>query len=124
MDCPKCGHLMEQVVYGDIEVDRCTLCKGLWFDLLEHEQLKAIPGAESIDTGDPSVGAIFNRDDRIDCPRCTGPMIRMVDPQQPHIWYESCGVCHGIFFDAGEFTDYKQHTFGDFFRRLRSAERR
>ena len=124
MDCPKCGHLMEQVVYSDIEVDRCTLCKGLWFDLLEHEQLKAIPGAESIDTGDPSVGAIFNRDDRIDCPRCTGPMIRMVDPQQPHIWYESCGVCHGVFFDAGEFTDYKQHTFGDFFRRLRAAERR
>jgi uncharacterized protein len=124
MDCPKCGHPMEQVEHGSVEVDRCTLCKGLWFDLLEHEQLKEMRGAEAIDVGDPDVGAIFNRDDRISCPRCRGPMIRMVDPDQSHIWYESCGVCHGVFFDAGEFRDFKQHTLGDFFRRLRARERR
>ena len=124
MDCPKCSHAMEQVVFGDIEVDRCTLCKGLWFDLLEHEQLKSMHGAEAIDIGDREVGAIFNRDDRITCPRCGGPMIRMVDAAQPHIWYESCGVCHGVFFDAGEFRDYKQYSPADFFRRLRARERR
>jgi uncharacterized protein len=124
MDCPKCGHAMEAVVFGDVEVDRCTLCKGLWFDPLEHEELKAMPGSESIDCGDPEVGAVFNRDDRIRCPRCGGPMIRMVDPTQPHIWYESCGVCFGVFFDAGEFTDYKRHTLADVFRRLRARERR
>ena len=124
MDCPKCGHLMEPVVFADIEVDRCTLCKGLWFDLLEHERLKDLAGSESIDTGDPAVGAIFNRDDRIQCPRCHGAMIRMVDPSQPHIWYESCSVCHGVFFDAGEFSDYKHHTPADFIRRLRARERR
>lgn len=124
MQCPKCGHPMEQVSFSAIEVDRCTLCKGLWFDLLEHERLKAMPGAEAIDAGDAGVGALFNRDDRIHCPRCGGGMIRMVDPEQPHIWYESCGACHGVFFDAGEFTDYKQRTAGDFFRRLRATERR
>lgn len=124
MECPKCGHPMEPVAFGDVEVDRCTLCKGLWFDLLEHEQLKEMPGSEVIDCGDPEVGAVFNRDDRIRCPRCAGPMIRMVDPQQPHIWYESCGVCFGVYFDAGEFTDYKRHTLADFFRRLRARERR
>ena len=124
MDCPKCSHPMEQVVYADIEVDRCTLCKGLWFDVLEHEQLKRIGGAEAIDIGDREVGAVFNRDDRIKCPRCRGPMIRMVDAEQPHIWYESCGVCHGVFFDAGEFTDYKQFTAADLFRRLWARERR
>ena len=124
MDCPKCGHLMEQVVFEGIEVDRCTLCKGLWFDLLEHERLKAVRGSEAIDGGDPDVGALFNRDDRISCPRCTGPMIRMVDPQQPHIWLESCGVCHGVFFDAGEFRDYKRHTPADLLRALRARERR
>lgn len=124
MDCPKCGHVMEQVVYADIEVDRCTLCKGLWFDMLEHVQLKAIHGAEAIDTGDRQVGAVFNRDDRIHCPRCHGPMIRMVDREQPHIWYESCGACHGVFFDAGEFTDFKRFTPADLLRRLRIRERR
>ena len=124
MQCPKCGHPMEPVSFSDIEVDRCTLCKGLWFDLLEHQRLKAMPGAEAIDVGDAGVGAVFNRDDRIHCPRCGGGMIRMVDAEQPHIWYESCGSCQGVFFDAGEFTDYKQHTAGDFFRRLRATERR
>jgi uncharacterized protein len=124
MQCPKCGHPMETVSFKGIEVDRCTLCKGLWFDLLEHERLKAMPGSEAIDAGDPGVGTVFNRDDRIHCPRCSGAMIRMVDAEQPHIWYESCGSCHGVFFDAGEFTDYKQHTAGDLFRRLRATERR
>jgi uncharacterized protein len=124
MECPKCSHPMEQVVYGDIEVDRCTLCKGLWFDAREHEELKKIPGSEAIDIGDADVGAIFNHDDRIRCPRCAGRMLRMVDPDQPHIWYESCSSCHGVYFDAGEFTDFKQHTIGDFFRRLRAKGRR
>lgn len=124
MDCPKCGHQMEPVVYEEIEVDRCTLCKGLWFDLMEHQRLKAVRGAESIDVGDPDVGALFNRDDRISCPRCAGPMIRMVDAEQPHIWYESCGACHGVFFDAGEFRDFKHHGPRDFFRRLVARERR
>lgn len=124
MDCPKCGHEMEQVIYGEVEVDRCTLCKGLWFDMLEHEQLKGVPGAEAIDVGDPDIGALYNRDDRISCPRCGGRMIKMVDPEQPHIWYESCGVCHGVFFDAGEFADYRRLSLADFFRGLRARERR
>jgi Zn-finger nucleic acid-binding protein len=115
---------MEPVEFEGIEVDRCTLCKGLWFDLLEHERLRELPGSEVIDCGDPDVGALFNRDDRISCPRCSGSMIRMVDSLQPHIWYESCGVCHGVFLDAGEFTDYKHHTPADLLRALRSGERR
>jgi len=123
MDCPKCGHAMEQVSFQGIEVDRCTTCKGLWFDLLEHERLSHIPGAEALDVGDPETGALFNETDRIRCPRCGAGMIRMVDVHQPHIWYESCSGCFGVFFDAGEFKDFKQHSLGDLVRRLRARER-
>jgi Zn-finger nucleic acid-binding protein len=35
-------------------------------------------------------------------------MIRMVDRHQPHIWYESCPVCFGVYMDAGEFRDQKR----------------
>ncbi|MAV27160.1 MAG: hypothetical protein CMQ05_13770 [Gammaproteobacteria bacterium] len=35
MHCPICDSEMERVVVEDIEVDRCKLCKGLWFDMLE-----------------------------------------------------------------------------------------
>lgn len=124
MECPKCGHEMEPVVHDNIEVDRCTLCRGLWFDLLEHEQLKVLRKSEAIDSGDPDVGRLFNEDDRIHCPRCRTAMLRMVDACQPHIWYEACATCHGVYFDAGEFTDYKRETIGDFFRALRARERR
>lgn len=123
MDCPKCGHAMESVVHQGVEVDRCTLCQGLWFDLLEHVRLKALSGSEVIDSGDPQVGSLFNRDDRIHCPRCGAGMVRMVDAGQPHIWYESCASCHGVFLDAGEFRDFKRESVGDFFRALRAKER-
>ena len=123
MDCPKCGNMMEKVSHESIEIDRCVLCKGIWFDMLEHEQLKAIKGSESIDIGDPEVGELFNRESDVDCPVCHTKMIPMVDRDQPHIWYEACTVCYGVFFDAGEFKDYKEQSILDFFRGLRAGER-
>jgi len=123
MQCPKCAHAMEKMIYKDIEVDRCTLCKGLWFDAMEHEALKDVPGSEAIDSGDPEVGKLFNDEKRAVCPVCEVSMLRMVDADQPHIWYESCPVCYGAFFDAGEFTDFKHHSFMDFIRSLRTRER-
>ena len=51
-------------------------------------------------------------------------MIKMVDQRQPHIWYKSCSLCYGVFFDAGEFRDYKEETVLDFFKDLLAGERR
>ena len=123
MQCPKCAHEMEKVDFEDLAVDRCTLCKGIWFDSLEQDTLKEAEGSEEIDSGDPEVGKLFDKEDKIDCPICNVQMIRMVDPAQTHIHYESCSVCYGAFFDAGEFTDLKFHTIKDFFRDLGARER-
>ena len=124
MKCPKCDAEMPVVEYAGIAVNRCSGCNGLWFDLLEHEHLKAIQGSESIDVGSRQLGEKYNRIERIDCPVCNGQMIRMVDRSQPHIWYESCPTCYGVFFDAGEFRDYKESSVLDFFRDLFAKERR
>ena len=115
---------MEPVIFGGIEVDRCTSCQGLWFDLMEKEELKAMKGSEVIDSGDPEVGKRFNTVDRIACPVDHVQLIRMVDPKQSHIWFESCPVCYGSFFDAGEFTDWKEKTLVDSVRALFSRERK
>lgn len=32
MHCPKCGCDLKEEKYGNIAVDRCTSCKGIWFD--------------------------------------------------------------------------------------------
>lgn len=45
-------------------------------------------------------------------------MLKMVDAQQPHIWYETCAVCGGSFLDAGEFKDMKHFNFFDLIRDL------
>lgn len=123
MECPKCQSPMETVVFEGVEVDRCTGCKGLWFDMLEHEKLKDIEGSEAVDSGDVAKGADMDAVDVIQCPKCRTQMIRMVDKDQPHIRYESCGVCYGVFFDAGEFTDFKDRSIRDFFRSLTARAR-
>lgn len=123
MKCPKCAEALEVVEYASIQVDRCTGCKGIWFDMLEHEHLKTIEGSESIDIGDEQVGRKYRDMTRVPCPVCKTDMIRMVDREQPHIWYEACTTCYGVFFDAGEFRDYKERTVMDFFRDLFAGER-
>jgi len=124
MICPKCSAEMETVHYQNIEVDRCTKCFGIWFDMLELEDLKVMKGSETIDIGSAAVGKKYNKIQDIKCPVCNAEMIKMVDKKQPHIWYESCSVCYGVFFDAGEFRDYKEETVLDFFKDLLAGERR
>ena len=116
MNCPKCSAAMETVEFEKIEVDRCSACRGLFFDAREAEKLKAIPGSEAIDVGRAEVGRVQNTNDRIRCPRDTTPMLRIVDPRQSHIHLETCPVCQGMFFDAGEFTDWKNETLMDVVR--------
>jgi len=123
MNCPKCNAMMEKVEYHSIIVDRCIRCKGIWFDMLEAETLKGIDGSEKIDIGSPKEGEIFNQLERVKCPKCHTLMGKMVDNDQPHIWYESCDICYGVFFDAGEFKDYKVESVLDFFKDLFSKPR-
>jgi Zn-finger nucleic acid-binding protein len=115
--CPKCKAAMEKIQFDRFIIDRCTACKGLFFDALDREHLEHMKGSESIDIGPAHEE---NREERvkINCPRCHAQMIRMVDAAQPHIWYESCPVCFGLFFDAGEFRDHKEHRTLNFFKDL------
>jgi hypothetical protein len=39
MRCPKCGAELATETYHRIQVDRCTECKGIWFDAGEAESL-------------------------------------------------------------------------------------
>ncbi|MDG2090804.1 MAG: zf-TFIIB domain-containing protein [Gammaproteobacteria bacterium] len=52
------------------------------------------------------MGKIYNEIKDIDCPRCQKSMHHQKDVHQNHIEYEVC-LEHGVFMDAGEFSDYK-----------------
>ena len=124
MRCPKCRADMEQLEFEDTEVDRCTICKGIWFDAGEIEIMRDNRAAVAIDIGDASTGKQKNAMDHYQCPRCSGSMVRVVDPQQRHIWYETCSSCSGSFLDAGELLDLSKVTIADFFRGLAAPERK
>jgi len=108
MKCPRCSSAMETVQVEEVQIDRCTKCGGLWFDEFELADLRAMKGSEKIDARHADKSAQHSQA-RLNCPKCSTPMLRMVDAQQPHIWYETCEECGGSFFDAGEFRDLKQH---------------
>lgn len=122
MNCPKCNAAMGAVKFKDVEVDRCSSCEGLWFDLLEHEDLKKLKGAAgAVDTGQASLGERMDATRRIDCPKCHTRMISVHVPDQPHIVIETCTVCDGVFMDAGEFTDFAHYTLADFLKSFRNT---
>jgi len=101
------------------EIDRCMNCKGLWFDHLEYEELKLVDKSEIIDVGDAKIGRQLNKIQDINCPVCKTPMGKMVPDDQPDIWYEGCGTCHGVFFDAGEFKTFLKNNSVLSFKNLR-----
>lgn len=117
---------METVTYGtgDRQVERCTHCKGIWFKPNDVSRLKNTFKAEVIDEGDPGVGKEFNKLDNVNCPVCGDKMDKLNDEKQKHIWYESCPNGHGMFFDAGEFTDLAQETFSDYIKSWIVGERK
>jgi Zn-finger nucleic acid-binding protein len=112
-----------ETLSGQVVVDRCNSCHGLWFDNGEAEQLKGDWMAEFADVGDPGVGKTYNTVRDIQCPRCGKTMQKVNDPKQKHLEYEACAD-HGMFMDAGEFTDYKHETLLDIFRDVISGLKR
>lgn len=124
MDCPKCNGEMQEhstvTLQGEVVIDRCTDCGGLWFDHGEAEKLKDDWMSDFLDSGDPKVGKNLNTNVDINCPRCGNKMEVVHDPRQPHIQYEVCED-HGMFMDAGEFTDYKHETLLEIFKKAVSA---
>ena len=113
MQCPKCDGTMQRVAVAGVEVDRCEACEGLWFDLREHEHSKQAPGSEAIDTGDEATGQQQDAIRDLRCPHCHAQMVSQVFPQQPHIHYEQCSICGGLYLDAGEFRDFKELTLAE-----------
>ena len=105
---------MQAESVGGHEVDRCTGCGGLWFDLREHERIaESKADVKRLDTGDASKGARQNERRDIQCPACGVKMLKLSVPNQLHIKYESCPVCYGAFFDAGELKDYASRTLAE-----------
>jgi Zn-finger nucleic acid-binding protein len=123
LECPKCHHGMEEVTHEAVVIDRCTHCKGLWFDEDEAHRLKSLKDGHLLDTGSPKEGWVWDSKADINCPRCGKEMEKSADPKQKHIWYEICRE-HGMFMDGVEFTDFILESLLDRFRSLIKGDRK
>lgn len=110
VSCPKCNVAMTPRTVGSVEIDMCPSCHGLWLDRLEKETLLSDPtlarkadAASGKGSGNLTPGPYL-------CPRDKGTLISLGDPRQPHVRYEQCTVCGGVFLDAGELKDLSEVT--------------
>lgn len=108
---------MARLTVGVVDIDRCPGCGGLWLDALEKDRLLEHPRvAREADKGTRACAVEMGQKTRLTCPRDHSSMIHMVDPQQPHVGFESCTVCGGVFLDAGELTDLSEVTVLEWLR--------
>ncbi|MCA9983698.1 MAG: zf-TFIIB domain-containing protein [Anaerolineales bacterium] len=106
MKCPKCETKLNPQQVGDVELDVCANCGGIWLDLGELKAL--LRQSEQFQAAaTPPAGAQTGIYDTLTgpCPRCAGQghMTRLQDLDRPDITMDSCPVCYGIWLDGGEF---------------------
>jgi Zn-finger nucleic acid-binding protein len=102
LTCVKCTSVLDKARVGDVEVDLCPSCGGLWLDHGEIERLgrgrpedltrlrSALAGSS---TPDPVSETTTT------CPACPGQLSEVV---LGPVNIEYCPKCHGIFLDRGE----------------------
>lgn len=100
MQCPKCPGALRPQRVGEVEVDRCERCGGLWLDVGELPRLvtqSSLPRSPAIPNS-PQHNVIT-----APCPRCGGQghMTRLHRNEYPLV-IDSCPVCYGVWLDAGE----------------------
>ncbi|MHB0958415.1 MAG: zf-TFIIB domain-containing protein [Pirellulaceae bacterium] len=104
MLCPVCHEPMIIVEFGNIELDTCLSCRGLWFDAQELEQLFERAGVpERICELELQLNRLPHAGPRRNCPRCRS---RLEPVRAPSLSGETildeCPRGDGLWFDQGE----------------------
>lgn len=117
-NCPKCKkELSEKIRIGDVKIDRCSECGGLWFekDELRLAKDKKAPEARWLDVEvrDESVNWFhfeFWKDkvkfqvkkDIKYCPTDKAPLYQVNYAEAP-VEIDVCSICGGVWLDKDEF---------------------
>ncbi len=107
MNCAKCTGTLIHLMMGEVELDRCDRCHGIWFDRGELDQVLSdgdvqLPAASYVDSG-ASTGP--SAVDRVpgNCPRCQQAQLgRVPSVVVDDLAYDECPKCRGVWLDSGE----------------------
>ncbi|MBU1862941.1 MAG: zf-TFIIB domain-containing protein [Candidatus Omnitrophica bacterium] len=117
MKCPKCDSQLNKVKIktrpeygadvlqdaeqtGEIELDQCLSCNGVWFDVNELDQYLA---EKLIILNSPKVKQqkYLNKKDG-PCPRCNLTMVKKPAPKGAGFAIDVCEKCQGVWLDSTE----------------------
>jgi len=102
LTCVKCTSVLDKSKVGDIEVDLCPDCGGLWLDAGEIERLNSAASTEvaALRTALASSSAqAAPSDTTAHCPACSAALREVV---LGPVGVDVCTGCKGVFLDRGE----------------------
>jgi Zn-finger nucleic acid-binding protein len=121
LDCPRCrvGTLRELEI-GEVLIDRCDTCAGLWFD---NDEVSDIAGLEGI--GRRAEGILPPAEEAVQemaCPRCPEVALRRLDidrddPGAPSLVVFRCVSCGGTWLDRGELSGFEDPHLPEYLRK-------
>ena len=99
MNCPSCKNPMIILELNQVEIDYCSLCKGIWLDNGELELIFSSSDRKEISKSF-SIKNDFAEEKR-KCPNCKKKMEK-VEFENTGIIIDRCVNNHGLWFDNGE----------------------
>ena len=117
MKCVKCDGQLHRVPVGDVEVDQCDRCAGIWFDARELDRVLVQKSVDALRRLHPPRADLDERRGR--CPRCrgAGDLVRVASTTAS-IHIDTCPVCGGQWLDGGELEMLRQEGFTGSMKRL------
>ena len=102
--CPRCRIGLNETHVGELTVDGCVGCGGVWFDAKELNAVAA-HGSGNLKTLEqqywPSVAGV-EKAQQATCPNCEIALTTFEFPHSPGIPLDGCMQCKGIWVDDGE----------------------
>lgn len=126
MKCIKCDGELQLIRIGEVDVDQCDRCRGIWFD---SGELAKIVGRSDVDALRskaresllPEAKELDAR--RASCPRCRGEgKLVQIASMTSDIHIDTCAICGGEWLDGGELEIVRNEGFSRkvaaFFRKI------
>jgi Zn-finger nucleic acid-binding protein len=97
---------MKRLKIGDVQIDECLQCRGIWFDKGELAEAKdeVDPDLRWLDFGIWKQEARFQiNDEFLKCPLCQKVDMRAITYKEPDIDFTFCPSCEGVWINTGDF---------------------
>lgn len=106
MQCPECRKAMTPKELGEVTLDECPQCKGIWFDKDELAEAtgEVDPDLRWMDFEMWDKEAIISASaEKLECPRCHEIVMQAIYYRELDIGITFCPSCEGVWLGVGDF---------------------